>query len=175
MSDRAHHLAKASERFWSKVERKTKEECWLWMGARRQKGYGRFRVEANGHGYAHRFAYELLVDEIPEGMTIDHLCRVPSCVNPAHMEVITASENALRAARSRGVSVSPSALIERLQALYDAGVRDFATRDMKALWESNGLSRQWAQKHLKRLIEAEALGYSGEQQRYLLTKRPAVA
>ena len=45
---------------------------------------------------AHRFAYELLRGPIPEGMTIDHLCRTRSCVNPEHFEVVTRGENVLR-------------------------------------------------------------------------------
>jgi hypothetical protein len=42
---------------------------------------------------AHRFAYELLVGPIPEGLVIDHLCRNRRCVNPAHLEPVTAEEN----------------------------------------------------------------------------------
>ncbi len=45
---------------------------------------------------AHRFAYELLVGPIPDGLVIDHLCRVRHCVNPAHMEPVTRWENTLR-------------------------------------------------------------------------------
>ena len=45
---------------------------------------------------AHRFMYEYLIGPIPDGMTIDHLCRVRKCVNPMHMEVVTQKENMLR-------------------------------------------------------------------------------
>jgi hypothetical protein len=45
---------------------------------------------------AHRFAYELFVDEIPDGLTLDHLCRNPRCVNPGHLEPVTQRENTLR-------------------------------------------------------------------------------
>lgn len=45
---------------------------------------------------AHRFAYERLVGLIPEGLQLDHLCRVPYCVNPAHLEPVTSRENTMR-------------------------------------------------------------------------------
>jgi HNH endonuclease len=76
--------------FWSKVERGAPGECWLWTGAT-TKGYGRFR----GTG-AHRFAYELLVGPIPQGLQLDHLCRVRNCVNPEHLEPVTCQENLRR-------------------------------------------------------------------------------
>ena len=46
--------------------------------------------------YAHRAVYDYLVGPIPAGLTIDHLCRVRNCVNPAHLEPCTIRENILR-------------------------------------------------------------------------------
>jgi hypothetical protein len=83
----------AEERFWPKVQKT--DGCWLWTGAK-SKGYGSFRPDNKTNGWAHRFAYELLVGPIPDGLHIDHLCRVPACVNPAHMEIVTLVENVLR-------------------------------------------------------------------------------
>lgn len=80
-------------RFWSKV-RKT-ESCWLWMGARNKDGHGNLWVKPRVV-YAHVFAYELLVGKVPNGLELDHLCRVPYCVNPAHLEAVTHRENVLR-------------------------------------------------------------------------------
>lgn len=76
-------------RVWAKVEKTP--TCWLWMGAVTD-GYGSLRF-AGRQFRAHRFIYALLVGEIPEGMTLDHLCRVRHCVNPAHLEVVTPQEN----------------------------------------------------------------------------------
>lgn len=79
--------------FWSKVFKT--EDCWFWCGAKNPKGYGLFYANGKQRG-AHRIAYELLKGPIPAGMTLDHLCRVRPCVNPAHVEVVTNRENVLR-------------------------------------------------------------------------------
>ena len=83
-------------RFWTKVEKT--DSCWLWRGALDRKGYGHFTI---GHQTksAHRYAYELLVGPIPEGLHIDHLCRVHNCVNPEHLEPVTTKENTRRGLR----------------------------------------------------------------------------
>jgi hypothetical protein len=81
-------------RFWSKVD--FSGECWLWRGTITAEGYGQFAVTHDKRAYAHRFAYELVNGAIPEGLTIDHLCRARSCVNPSHMEPVTRAENTLR-------------------------------------------------------------------------------
>lgn len=80
-------------RFWRFV-RKT-ETCWLWLGSKDQKGYGYFGL-AGKNKKAHRIAWLITHGEIPDGLVIDHLCRVPSCVNPAHIEPVTNRENVLR-------------------------------------------------------------------------------
>ena len=81
------------EKFWRRVEKS--EGCWRWPGAKNSTGYGMVRV-GKKVVYAHRYAYELEIGPIPEGLTIDHLCRVRLCVNPAHLEPVTQSENVLR-------------------------------------------------------------------------------
>ena len=79
-----------AERFWEKVERSL--GCWLWTGALFQaSGYGQF-----SHTSAHRVGYELQVGPIPEGFTIDHLCRNRACVRGDHLEAVTMKENLLR-------------------------------------------------------------------------------
>jgi hypothetical protein len=81
------------DRFWEKVDKSG--ECWLWTAGKESEGYGRFKL--NGKGCkAHRISYELEVGPIPEGLQIDHLCRVRHCVNPEHLEAVTQRENILR-------------------------------------------------------------------------------
>lgn len=70
--------------------------CWLWQGVRFSRtGYAQFSVD-NKTRSVHRVAYELYVGPIPDGLTVDHLCRVRNCVNPEHLEAVTARENILR-------------------------------------------------------------------------------
>lgn len=72
---------------------------WLWTGFRTHggNGYGQFSGKPNTNAFlAHRFAYELMVGPIPEGLQIDHLCRIKNCVNPDHLEAVTPRENVRR-------------------------------------------------------------------------------
>lgn len=80
-------------RFWSKVEKSA--DCWLWRGAADSHGYGRFHLIDYTTG-AHRFAYESAVGPIPDGLQLDHLCRVPLCVNPQHLEPVLQIVNVRR-------------------------------------------------------------------------------
>ncbi len=70
--------------------------CWIWQGTKFQSsGYGRLKV--GGREYvAHRFVYEALKGLVPAGRQLDHLCRVRACVNPDHLEPVTARENQKR-------------------------------------------------------------------------------
>lgn len=83
-----------SDRFWANVEKKP-DGCWLWTGAVNQSGYGRFSIERrpNRTMVAHRVSYIEKHGDIPEGLCLDHLCRVRNCVNPAHLEAVTQAEN----------------------------------------------------------------------------------
>ena len=82
------------ERFEAKIEPEPMSGCWLWTGAR-SNGYGHFNKGKDVIVWAHRVAWELTHGMIPEGLTIDHLCRVRVCVNPAHLRIVTNRENIL--------------------------------------------------------------------------------
>jgi len=70
--------------------------CWTWTAAKGKRGYGNF-FYGGKVGRAYAFAYEHFVGPLPEGCEeLDHLCRNPSCVNPAHLEPVTHRENVLR-------------------------------------------------------------------------------
>lgn len=70
-------------------------DCWLWVGRLSPKGYGEFSYLSRCTR-AHRTAYLLFVGPIPDGLQLDHLCRVRHCVNPGHLEPVTCRENLLR-------------------------------------------------------------------------------
>lgn len=71
------------------------EPCWLWTGALQANGYAAFRVGGKTVR-GHRYIFETLRGDIPDGLELDHLCRRRSCCNPAHMEPVTRSENLKR-------------------------------------------------------------------------------
>lgn len=81
--------------FFSKVE-VSFDGCWVWRAAAKPSGYGMFAGES-----AHRTSYRWFVGEIPAGHHVDHLCRHPWCVNPAHLEAVTQTENNTRAVDAR--------------------------------------------------------------------------
>lgn len=85
-----------SSLFWNKVNKqgvvKSKKlgPCWEWKAAT-SRGYGVWF-----HCYAHRVAYLLDGRKIPDGLTLDHLCRNIVCVRPSHLEPATNKTNTLR-------------------------------------------------------------------------------
>ena len=81
-------------RFWSKVDKRGPSECWNWLASKSPLGYGCFDKRG-----AHRVAYEALRGAVPVGLVLDHLCRNPGCVNPAHLEAVTHRENIRRGVR----------------------------------------------------------------------------
>ena len=83
-------------RFWSNVEKTA--ACWNWIGSvwkNKTLPYGRFWHREITWSAA-RFIYSVVHGKIPEGLTIDHLCKNSLCVNPNHLEAVTMKENILR-------------------------------------------------------------------------------
>lgn len=83
--------SKALERFKTKIM-VASDGCHLWMGYRHLKGYGGTHVGGKAV-YAHRLAWQIANGPIPEGMVIDHICRVRCCVNPRHLRLVTNRQN----------------------------------------------------------------------------------
>lgn len=69
--------------------------CWIWTDYCVAQGYGRFSIKSVMY-QAHKVSYEHFVGPVPEGLEIDHMCKVRGCVNPEHLQVITHKENVPR-------------------------------------------------------------------------------
>ena len=88
-----------AERFTAndpRIEMVPESGCWVWMRHVWPKtGYGCASM-AKGHNVlAHRAFFEQANGPIPDGLVLDHVCRVRSCVNPAHLRAVTQRENLL--------------------------------------------------------------------------------
>jgi hypothetical protein len=152
------------DRFWAKVDkngpvpdcRPELGPCWIWQGAPKQEGYGDFYYRGK-HEYAHRLSYQWSVKPIPDGLHIDHLCRVRICVNPAHLEPVTVLENLMR-------GVGPRLTVERGRALKKCKNGHEFTED-NTYWSqrANGRWRRHCKQCMRdRQNDAYQRGKSGE-------------
>lgn len=87
----------AEQRFFAKVEGSPGyEDCWIWVGASNKIGYGLFYGGGGRGGLhmgSHRWSWEFFNGPIPDGLQLDHLCQNKRCVNPWHLEPVTAAVN----------------------------------------------------------------------------------
>jgi len=94
-----HHRRKSSVRYLIE-DRGYVTACWLWQGSCDRSGYAQKRTKGK-LAYVHRENFERECGPIPEGLVLDHLCRVVNCVRPSHLEPVTSGEN-----RRRGVGLA---------------------------------------------------------------------
>lgn len=103
---------------WVEEDRDHDTPCWIWTGTISERGYGLWSVNGVGRP-AHRMLYERMVGPIPDGLVLDHLCSVLRCVNPAHLEPVTAAINSQRGRSAkltadavREIRSSPKTVVE---------------------------------------------------------------
>lgn len=128
-----------ARRFWAKVDRSG--DCWLWLGSRDSRGYGRFGVRGRAPQLAHRVAWMLVNGPIPDELFVLHDCPTrdnPRCVNPTHLRLGTRADNAADAVR---------------KGQLPSGDRQWTRRDPDAI--------TWRRYAREQVIEARRLRASG--------------
>ncbi len=90
------------ERFWRKVKI-SDNGCWEWMAFTRY-GYGRFGIASTKVVQAHVWAYQRYVGSYPQNWLLHHKCRNTRCVNPLHLEPLTASKHLKLSANASAVN-----------------------------------------------------------------------
>jgi hypothetical protein len=93
-------------RFWNKVQPCPMSGCWLWVGGSTSAGYGVVTIDGRRshrvQSTAHRWAYEVMVGQVPDGLELDHYrCDLKCCCNPSHLRAVTHRVNL---ARSNSIS-----------------------------------------------------------------------
>jgi hypothetical protein len=88
-------MSAVAERIEASVTRIPDSGCWVWDKALTKLGYA--RIFHNGKArHAHKVSYETFVGDVPDGLELDHTCKVRCCVNPDHLEPVTHYENMRR-------------------------------------------------------------------------------
>lgn len=105
--------------------------CIAWTGALDRDGYGKVSRPRHGTYMAHRAAYIGARGPIAPGLQLDHLCRNRACVNPEHLEPVTARENTRRANAARTLCMNGLHDITAEGALYPGTRRCVACRRAK--------------------------------------------
>jgi len=132
------------KRFWTKVRESDHVfddmPCWDWTASLHTHGYGQIGIDRRPR-LAHRVSYELMRHDIPDGLSLDHLCRRKVCVNPWHLEPVTQMVNTQRAnGWAEGVCSNGHTLSE--VGIYECKTQRTCRRCREIAWDKANLKRK---------------------------------
>jgi HNH endonuclease len=121
--------------------------CWIWVAAVSDTGYGCASLQTYPRSYeqAHRTSWRIHRGPIPEGMDIDHLCRVRACINPEHLEPVAHTVNVRRGKCTKLIQGQ----VDEMRQMRVAGIqvkdiaehfamsRSHTSRVVRGIWWSN--------------------------------------
>lgn len=90
------HQRRKSSPAYTEVDLGYGSPCWIWQRHKVPNSYGQLKLSSGSLILAHRYYYERVYGEIPDGAELDHLCRSRACVNPEHLEVVDSATNVRR-------------------------------------------------------------------------------
>ena len=130
----------AAQRLWMRVDKRSPDECWSWIGSLGVGGYG-YMLDDDGKGTRPcRVAWSTIHGPIPSGMCVCHHCDRPRCCNPSHLFIGTQNDNiqdmklkGRARTRSRRGEESPThkltwAKVLKMRSMYATG--DYTIREL---------------------------------------------
>ncbi len=119
--------------------------CWIWKRSRTPRHYGGFYDSVQRLPMsAYRFAYQTFIGQVPDGLVLDHTCCAPACVNPAHLEPVTVSENLRRSyAQRRAEREERETAREKAPAAQEAESGSYAWLNAKVAWSVSELAAEY--------------------------------
>lgn len=86
-------LMELRARILARIEFLDDSSCWFWAASANPEGYGYLDIQRKRYG-AHRIAYLAWTGRDPGHLMVLHECDTPRCVNPEHLKLGTAEDNA---------------------------------------------------------------------------------